>query len=206
MSGRGAFGCSNRTESGKAFFLHFDRKRNDQQRRLALLHRIGCKKFVSSKNIRLYEDALENIFSTIKAKSPVPRAKEFKYTLRLVLAQFFKPSKHGCYDTDDSVHLTDFLSSRPDLRTELDDVKMPSMLEKLEPEEQESLEYVAGYIARNVGKKYGLCDICKGTLTETEAARAELLLQFKNYVANKQSLCTPSASVMFLIECTESHF
>ncbi|KAL3189062.1 hypothetical protein MRX96_003204 [Rhipicephalus microplus] len=56
MSGRGAFGCSNRTESGKAFFLHFDRKRNDQQRRLALLHRIGCKKFVSSKNIRLYED------------------------------------------------------------------------------------------------------------------------------------------------------
>ncbi|KAH8034132.1 hypothetical protein HPB51_020481 [Rhipicephalus microplus] len=39
------------------------------------------------------EDALENLFRATRAKSPVPIAREFKYTLRLiVLAQFFKPN------------------------------------------------------------------------------------------------------------------
>ncbi|KAL3190704.1 hypothetical protein MRX96_002367 [Rhipicephalus microplus] len=59
-----------------------------------------------------------------------------------------------------------------DLRAELDDVKMPAMRENLEPEEQESLEYLAGYIALSVGKKYGRCDLFKGTGTGTDAARA----------------------------------
>lgn len=156
---------------------------------------------------RFSQDALENLFSAIRVKSPVPRAREFKYTLRLiVLAQFFKPSKHGSYDTDDSVHLTDFLCSRPDLSAELEPVQMPVMTENLVPEEQESLEYLAGYIAQSVSKKHGLCDHCKTALVETDITRAGLLLQLKNYVANKSSLCTPSASLMSLLECAETYY
>ncbi|XP_075534632.1 uncharacterized protein LOC142568668 [Dermacentor variabilis] len=52
--------------------------------------------YVQSKNLkflllsRLCQDALNNLFSPIRVKSPVPRAREFKYTLRvIVLAQFF---------------------------------------------------------------------------------------------------------------------
>ncbi|KAK8772139.1 hypothetical protein V5799_024617, partial [Amblyomma americanum] len=102
--------------------------------------------YVQSKNLkflllsRLCQDALENLFSTIRVKSPVPRAREFKYTLRvIVLAQFFKPSRHGSYDIDDSVQLTDFLSSRPDLAEELENINMPEEVGDLEPEEQQSL-------------------------------------------------------------------
>ncbi|KAK8767988.1 hypothetical protein V5799_005231 [Amblyomma americanum] len=66
--------------------------------------------YVQSKNLkfllfsRLCQDALGNLFSTIRVKSPVPRAREFKYTLRVfVLEQFFKPSRHGSYDIDQTV-------------------------------------------------------------------------------------------------------
>lgn len=65
---------------------------------------------------RFTQDALDNLFNTIRLKSPVPRAREFKSALRLtVLDQFFKPSRHGSYDADDSVHLAKFLESRPDI-------------------------------------------------------------------------------------------
>ncbi|KAH6926661.1 hypothetical protein HPB50_021176 [Hyalomma asiaticum] len=95
---------------------------------------------------RFSQDALENLFSIIRAKTPAPRAREFKYTLQLImLAQFFKSSKHGSYDMDDSVHLTDFLCSRPDLNAELDNaVKMPTLSKNLVREKHESLEYLAG--------------------------------------------------------------
>lgn len=157
---------------------------------------------------RFSQDALENLFSTIRVKNPVPRAREFKYTLRLiVLAQFFKPSKHGSYDTDDSVHLTDFLCSRPDLNAELDDaVTMPAMSENLVPEEHESLEYLTGYVAQSIIKKHKLCENCKCALVENNTTRAGLLLQLKNYVPSKPSLCTPSAALMSLMECVETYY
>ncbi|KAH8033703.1 hypothetical protein HPB51_015539 [Rhipicephalus microplus] len=62
---------------------------------------------------------------------------------------------HQWLHTGENAHLlrVRFLSSRPDLRAELDDVKMPAMLEILEPEERELLEYLAGYIAPSVGKR-----------------------------------------------------
>ncbi|KAL3192994.1 hypothetical protein MRX96_058500 [Rhipicephalus microplus] len=55
MPGCCAFGCSNRTESRKAF-LCIPTGKNDQQRRSTWLHRIGRKNFASSKNTRLCED------------------------------------------------------------------------------------------------------------------------------------------------------
>lgn len=168
--------------------------------------------YVQSKNLkflllsRLCQDALENLFSTIRVKSPVPRAREFKYTLRvIVLAQFFKPSRHGSYDIDDSVQLTDFLSSRPDLAEELGNINMPEEVGDLEPEEQQSLEYVAGYVARNIMKKHKLCESCTALLAQP-AKNENRFLALKNYVPDKQSLCTPSENVMHLIECVETYF
>ncbi|KAH9364734.1 hypothetical protein HPB48_014867 [Haemaphysalis longicornis] len=50
----------------------------------------------------LTQDALENLFSCIRSRHPVPRALEFKLMLRLImLSQFFKPSRKGSYDIDD---------------------------------------------------------------------------------------------------------
>ncbi|XP_049514024.1 THAP domain-containing protein 1-like [Dermacentor silvarum] len=55
MPGCCAFGCSNRTESGKAFFS-IPCGKDDGERRSAWLHRIGRKNFAPSKNTRLCED------------------------------------------------------------------------------------------------------------------------------------------------------
>lgn len=78
---------------------------------------------------RFTQDALDNLFNTIRLKSPVPRAREFKSALRLtVLDQFFKPSRHGSYDADDSVHLAKFLESRPDISCVVENDVIPAQL------------------------------------------------------------------------------
>ncbi|KAH9361208.1 hypothetical protein HPB48_001566 [Haemaphysalis longicornis] len=55
------------------------------------------------------QDALENFFSCILSRNPVPRLLEFKLTLRFIMrSQFFRPSSKGNYVIDDS---TDLLES-----------------------------------------------------------------------------------------------
>ncbi|XP_077484488.1 THAP domain-containing protein 1-like, partial [Amblyomma americanum] len=55
MPGCCAFGCSNRTESGKTFFS-IPTGKNDRERRSAWLHRIGRENFKPTKNTRVCED------------------------------------------------------------------------------------------------------------------------------------------------------
>lgn len=72
---------------------------------------VRCKGLMFLQSSRFSKEALENLFSAMEVKSPVLRAREFKYTLGLVmLAQLFvflKPSKHSSY-INYSVHLTEF--------------------------------------------------------------------------------------------------
>ncbi|KAH9375511.1 hypothetical protein HPB48_012819 [Haemaphysalis longicornis] len=59
-------------------------------------HRLSVHKFKFVLLCRLTQDALENLFSCIRSRPPVPRALEFKLMLRLImLSQFFKPSRKG---------------------------------------------------------------------------------------------------------------
>lgn len=106
---------------------------------------------------RLTQDALENLFSCVRSKNPVPRALEFKLTLRLImLSQFFKPSRKGCYAIDDRVDLMEFLAEQNSkgqshadpnhsadsigLHVDLEEAGMPP----LEEVEKQSLVYVVG--------------------------------------------------------------
>lgn len=51
---------------------------------------------------RFSQDAIENLFSTIRLKNPVPDAKEFKTCLRVIIrTQFFKSGIKGSYFEDD---------------------------------------------------------------------------------------------------------
>ncbi|KAH7934715.1 hypothetical protein HPB51_028917 [Rhipicephalus microplus] len=53
------------------------------------------------------QDALENLFSTLRCKNPVPRVLEFKFSLRAAtMAQFLRPSKNGSYTEEDCFLLT----------------------------------------------------------------------------------------------------
>ncbi|KAH9372434.1 hypothetical protein HPB48_010491 [Haemaphysalis longicornis] len=52
-------------------------------------------------------------FKPVQAGTHVPRALEFKLMLRLImLSQFFKPSRKGSYDIDDSVDLLEFVEMK----------------------------------------------------------------------------------------------
>jgi hypothetical protein len=64
---------------------------------------------------RFTQDALENLFSNVRARNPVPNAKEFKTILRLItIYQYFAQPKHGNYGVTDDVPLIDFLSRDKD--------------------------------------------------------------------------------------------
>ena len=48
------------------------------------------------------QDCLENLFSTVRSKNPIPIALGFLRSLRLItVAQFSKSSKFGSYEVDD---------------------------------------------------------------------------------------------------------
>ncbi|KAH9378509.1 hypothetical protein HPB48_016224 [Haemaphysalis longicornis] len=166
---------------------------------------------------RLTHDALEKLFSCVRARSPVPRALQFKLTLRLImLSQFFRPSRKGSYQIDDSYDLLEFLEVKKaaseksleagekvlfedsfldDETTPLDDVEMESM-------------YLSGYITRSVSKRYTLCNAGKAYLKDEPIEEHKELLQCKSYRAQSQPnpLVRPSAHVVSLLKHADSVF
>lgn len=58
---------------------------------------------------RFTQDALENLFSTIRGRTSVPDAREFKHTFRLVcLSQFEANINRSNYSTVDSYHIVQY--------------------------------------------------------------------------------------------------
>ncbi|KAH9379670.1 hypothetical protein HPB48_000545 [Haemaphysalis longicornis] len=167
---------------------------------------------------RLTQDALENLFSCIRSRHPVPRALEFKLMLRLImLSQFFKPSRKGSYDIDDSVDLLEFVEMKKaaqknsveaaevELLTDslLDDDAPP-----LDDVQMESLVYVAGYVTHSVSKKFKLCDTCRECLQAEPVEQNEQLLKLKSYrsLSQPNPLTRPSGHVVSLLQHADSVF
>lgn len=63
---------------------------------------------------RLTQDCLENLFSVVRSKNPVPSCLESQRVLKTICtAQFMRKVKHSSYDEDDSLYLADFLDNKP---------------------------------------------------------------------------------------------
>ncbi|KAH9384723.1 hypothetical protein HPB48_026732 [Haemaphysalis longicornis] len=170
---------------------------------------------------RRTQDALENLFSCVRSRNPVPRALEFKLTLRLImLCQFFRPSRKGNYAIDDSIDLLEFVEvkkaaaeknldhsgtdepSEEDLIFE-DEAPLP-----LDDVEMESLVYVSGYIARSVSRRRKLCTTCKEYLEADPVEDSDRLLTLKSYRAEGEPnpLVRPSRHVVALLEHADNTF
>jgi hypothetical protein len=55
---------------------------------------------------RLTQDCLENLFSVVRSKNPIPTPREFKYALKIICAaQYLKEVKSGNYHLDDREYL-----------------------------------------------------------------------------------------------------
>ncbi|KAH6927745.1 hypothetical protein HPB50_007716 [Hyalomma asiaticum] len=122
-----------------------------------------CEHYIVEQNFkflmlsRLSQYALKNLSSTIRLKTPIPRARELKSTFRvIVLAQFSQPSRNSSYAIDDSHDLLSFLTEKKELLKEstTDDVIETSFESVFElcQEEEDSLEYCAGIIIAAMGK------------------------------------------------------
>ncbi|KAH9374963.1 hypothetical protein HPB48_022621 [Haemaphysalis longicornis] len=148
----------------------------------------------------------------------VPRALEFKLMLHLItLSQFFKPSRKGSYDMDDSVDLLEFVEMTKAAQknsVEAAEVELltDSLLDddapSLDDVQMESLVYVAGYITHSVSKKFKLCGTCRECLQAEPVEQNYQLLKLKSYrsLSQPNPLTRLSGLVVSLLQHADSVF
>lgn len=101
---------------------------------------------------RFSTDALENLFSSLRSKNPVPRGLEFRSSLKTAtLSLFLRSSKDSSYADADGFMLAGMGSSKRK-HDGVGSVHNPDDMLNLEVLEQESLTYLAGYVVRCIKK------------------------------------------------------
>lgn len=110
---------------------------------------------------RLGQDALENFFSTIRMKNPVPSPREFKSALHTAsLAQFLRWNPRGNYACSDAEELIGFPDKEQQPCSGIIYHPAPQTIENMEL--NEAFLFVRGYAVRNVKKKlHHMSDICR---------------------------------------------
>ena len=138
---------------------------------------------------RLTQDCLENLFSVVRLKKPVPSPLEFKYALKMIsTAQFLTLPRSGSYQQDDGEFLADFRNQGVRVPSEpqpqnihlADDQHM----QELPQAELDSLYHLAGYCIRSVKKNEKTCVTCMKAVTagaEDETHPAAELSKLKEY-------------------------
>jgi hypothetical protein len=174
---------------------------------------------------RLSQDCLENLFSCIRSRNPVPTSLEFKHHLRLItVAQYLKPSEYGSYEQDDGGLIADFLDVKPVISQETDvsfadevyvacapfnvDDILSTQSEEFCVVELNCLYYVGGYVLSRICK-HEHCAICI-TAVKCDEPPANLdpnitkLVETKEYRTGCLVYCTHL--VYSLILCAEIIF
>lgn len=156
---------------------------------------------------RLTQDCIENLFSSVRCRSPVPTAREFKYALKLItVAQYLKPTKASNYVEDEREYFGDLLPSTIEVPTAeplLIDVPLASR-EEISAAEEESLYYLAGYCLQSLLKLKQVCEGCCTSLSNTSGVPhcRSGFLQFKNF--KEGALCEVSGDTFALFKKWES--
>ncbi|KAH8033097.1 hypothetical protein HPB51_006998 [Rhipicephalus microplus] len=151
---------------------------------------------------RLSEDPLENLFSTLCSKNPIPRLYEFKCSLRsATLAQFLRPSKNASYSDDGAFTLLS-LEDQPNNEGQ-EQVQLPDDLLDLTSEADQSIEYLAGYVVSKLLKRLH-CENCRAALVSDKAPAK--LISLKNFSESGLALVNPSPAVVEILKVTENLF
>jgi len=137
---------------------------------------------------RLTQDCVENLFSVVRSRKPVPSAREFKYALKLIcVAQYLKPVRGSNYDLDDREYLGDLLPPvivppEPEATVDLTNVVI-TVDQLLCSAEEQSLYYLAGYCVQSLKKLNRLCTKCIRILEHTDSVphKHATLLRLKNF-------------------------
>lgn len=163
---------------------------------------------------RLIQDCLENIFSVIRLRKPIPSAYDVKCALKLIcVSQFLHTPTSSSYNVDDSMHLADLLdpSTKKQVLEESQENEEAEELENvllygLTAVERDILAYVGGFLLKPILKSVDECSDCKAALVGGNDDKYSTLVQLKEYTQGAGKLIQPSRAVMeVLIEC-EEHF
>ena len=163
-----------------------------------LLNKKGLSYVMTS---RFSQDPLENLFSQVRLKQPIPSAKEFKSNLRAItIAQFLTQKKNSNYQQDESVYLADFLDM---IGTSSSNKSKPVFIlptalssnSVIDEKEKDVLRYISGHVIFSVKKSSKTCEKCIGIVSDPDPPR-ELLgyTQFRDFTGHS------------LIHCRESFF
>jgi hypothetical protein len=119
---------------------------------------------------RLTQDSLENLFSVIRSKNPVPSPFQFKYNLRMIcMSQFMREHKNSNYEYDERTFLVDFLDTKkkktqneeekdqypepePDFFPDLDPDTIVQKSKEIDYVETNVLYYFSGHTLQSVMK------------------------------------------------------
>ncbi|KAL1476312.1 hypothetical protein MTO96_036603, partial [Rhipicephalus appendiculatus] len=160
---------------------------------------------------RFTQDSLENLFSMIRARNPIPTPHQCKMALRVIsVSQYLKHAKKGNYGIDDGAFfLADYRSKFPEsvakviegaVEDEVDDV-----LPEMSSTEESAFVYMSGYLASSVLKNNTTCNLCKESLVDSQnGAKCVKFIRSKAY--KDGCLAIPSQSLVSLLQMCESIF
>ncbi|XP_031335055.1 uncharacterized protein LOC116164931 [Photinus pyralis] len=164
---------------------------------------------------RLTQDALENLFSVIRSRTPVPGPHEFKVALRLItLSQYECQIVRGNYFTDNRSHLINYCKEKPNHSEDQDQVEIFSCSEiKLDEDElvlneavKQSLYYLLGSVIFSLKKKKK-CSKCIESITVMSSNLNDHIIkltQLKEYKENV--LLFPKVQLFDYILIAETFF
>lgn len=173
---------------------------------------------------RMSQDSLENLFSMVRSKNPVPTAKEFKYNLRAItISQYLKEHTNSNYDFAGDTDLADFFDSdtlnalnldRQSENAEAQKDFFPHSTLNQEPKElakmtHNILYYVAGNVIKAVKKRHTTCGSCLPSIEwvgETTSENASAGLQsIKDMTGHSLVQCPNNLFQNFFVPA-EKHF
>lgn len=173
-------------------------------------HLLEDRKFEFLLTSRFTQDSLENFFSTIRLRNPIPTPLEFKMSLKIIsVSQYLKVATTGSYEVDDGAFfLADFKTSTHTVVpvTETDTGNITFGRPHLTETEGRAFFYYCGYIVSRVVKNNSTCEQCRTWLTSESGTASQL----GDFVTNKcyvpGALVYPSDAVHKVLLTCESCF
>uniref|UniRef100_A0A1E1X3B8 Putative tick transposon n=1 Tax=Amblyomma aureolatum TaxID=187763 RepID=A0A1E1X3B8_9ACAR len=173
-----------------------------------LLKGEGYKFFFTS---RILQDCLENLFSVVRLRKPVPNAYDMKCALKLVcVSQFLHTPTTTNYEIDDGQYLVDMLSKGLKEQAEaevegIDDAEI-FFIEELQSADCAILFHIGGFLVKSIVKAFDSCEQCKTAVLGSNSSEHAYLTALKEYVSDGNNLHYPSGPVMSTLKSCEEHF
>lgn len=160
---------------------------------------------------RFTQDCLQNTFSCVRNKNPIPTQIEFHHALRIIsVGQFLTTIRSGSYQEDDNTFLADFLDTVEQNTTPSVRVEKLIAVNRAAPDltktEKCILFHLAGYIVHNV-RFANICEKCKIATEHNDdspAGENSILVNLKEFSAG--ALCHPSQEAYDFIHQIEELF